>query len=156
MAWNYQREETSFAPLPEGKYRIRVKAVEKAESAKGNEMLVFQFEVSGSSKVIYHYITFLPNNPSVTNGQLTQFFDSFKDIQDGDFNFINWIGKVGACKIKHEEYNGEKRERISYFIKADKQSDLPPWKEVGDGNVSPSITSGTGFAPVESGYDVPF
>ena len=117
-------------------------------------MLVFQFDVSGSSKVIYHYITFLPNNPSVTNGQLTQFFDSFKDIQDGDFNFINWIGKVGACKIKHEEYNGEKRERISYFIKADKQKDLPPWQEVG--TVSSSVTAGTGFAPADSGYDVPF
>lgn len=156
MAWNYQREETSFAPLPEGKYRIRVRAVEKAESKSGNEMLVFQFDVSGSGKVIYHYITFLPNNPSVTNGQLTQFFDSFKDIQDGDFNILNWVGKVGAAKIKHEEYNGEKRERISYFIKADKQSDLPPWQEVGEGNISPSVTAGTGFAPVESGYDMPF
>ena len=156
MAWNYQREETSFAPLPEGKYRIRVRAVEKAESKSGNEMLVFQFDVSGSGKVIYHYITFLPNNPSVTNGQLTQFFDSFKDIQDGDFNILNWVGKVGAAKIKHEEYNGEKRERISYFIKADKQNDLPPWQEVGEGNVSPSVTAGTGFAPAESGYDIPF
>ena len=156
MAWNYQREETSFAPLSEGKYRIRVRAVEKAESKSGNEMLVFQFDVSGSGKVIYHYITFLPNNPSVTNGQLTQFFDSFKDIQDGDFNILNWVGKVGAAKIKHEEYNGEKRERISYFIKADKQNDLPPWQEVGEGNISPSITAGTGFAPANSEYDVPF
>lgn len=154
MAWNYQREETSFAPLPEGKYRIRIKAVEKAESKSGNEMLVFQFEVSGSGKVLYHYITFLPNNPSVTNGQLTQFFDSFKDIQDGDFNMLNWIGKVGACKIKHEEYNGEKRERISYFIKADKQKDLPPWQE--SGTASPSVTAGTGFVPADSGYNVPF
>ena len=35
MAWNYQREETSFAPLPEGKYRIRVSGVEKAQSKNG-------------------------------------------------------------------------------------------------------------------------
>ena len=155
MAWNYQREESNgFAPLPEGKYRIRVKSVEKAESSKGNEMLVFQFDVSGSNSTLYHYITFLPNNPSVTNGQLTQFFDSFKDIQDGDFNMLNWIGKVGACKVKHETYNGEPRARISYFIKADKQGDLPPWQEVG--TVSSSVTAGTGFAPADSGYDVPF
>lgn len=154
MAWNYQREETSFAPLPEGKYRIRIKGVEKAQSRNGNEMLVFQFDVSGSNKTLYHYITFLPNNPQVTNGQLTQFFDSFKDIKDGDFDFLNWVGKVGAAKIKHEEYNGETRERISYFIKADKQNDLPPWQEVG--TVSSSVTAGTGFAPADSGYDVPF
>ena len=154
MAWNYQREESNgFEPLPEGKYRVRVKAVEKAQSQKGNEMLVFQFDVSGSNKTLYHYITFLPNNPQVTNGQLTQFFDSFKDIKDGDFDFLNWVGKVGACKIKHELYNGEKRERISYFIKADKQKDLPAWQE---GSNAAPVTTGTGFASSDTGYDVPF
>jgi hypothetical protein len=29
--------------------------------------------------------------------------------------------------IKHREYNGKKTEDVSYFIKADKQDDLPPW-----------------------------
>lgn len=146
MAWDYQREEQHFEPLPEGRYRIRVRSVEKAMSSKGNDMLVFQFDVSGSNKVIYYYLVFMADRPEITNGKLTQFFDSFKDIADGDFNTANWVGKVGACMIKHEEYQGEKRERISYFIKADKQGDLPPWKEGG--------TKGTGFAPAP--YDVPF
>ena len=146
MAWDYQREEQHFEPLPEGKYRIRVKSVEKAMSSKGNDMLVFQFDVSGSNKVIYYYLVFMADRPEITNGKLTQFFDSFKDIKDGDFNTANWVGKVGACMIKHEDYQGEKRERISYFIKADKQGDLPSWKEGG--------TKGTGFAPAQ--YDVPF
>lgn len=131
MAWDYHREEQHFEPLPEGKYRIRVRAVEKAMSSKGNDMLVFQFDVSGSNKVLYYYLVFMSDRPEITNGKLTQFFDSFKDIKDGDFNTANWVGKVGACMIKHELYNGEKRERISYFIKADKQDDLPPWKEAG-------------------------
>ena len=146
MAWDYQREEQHFEPLPEGRYRIRVRSVEKAMSSKGNDMLVFQFDVSGSNKVLYYYLVFMADRPEITNGKLTQFFDSFKDIEDGDFNTAHWVGKVGACMIKHEDYQGEKRERISYFIKADKQSDLPPWKEGG--------TSGTGFAPAQ--YDVPF
>lgn len=146
MAWDYQREEQHFEPLPEGKYRIRVRSVEKAMSSKGNDMLVFQFDVSGSNKVIYYYLVFMADRPEITNGKLTQFFDSFKDIADGDFNTANWVGKVGACMIKHEDYQGEKRERISYFIKADKQSDLPPWKEGG--------AKGTDFAPTP--YDVPF
>lgn len=146
MAWDYQREEQHFEPLPEGRYRIRVRSVEKAMSSKGNDMLVFQFDVSGSNKVIYYYLVFMADRPEITNGKLTQFFDSFKDIKDGDFNTAHWVGKVGACMIKHEDYQGEKRERISYFIKADKQGDLPPWKEGG--------TSGTGFAPAQ--YDVPF
>lgn len=153
MAWSYQREETSFAPLPEGKYRIRVKEVEKAESKSGNEMLVFQFDVSGSAKTIYYYLVFMPDRPEITNGKLTQFFDSFKDIPDGDFNLQNWVGKVGAAMIKHEEYNGEKRERISYFIKADKQDSLPPWQE----DNSAPIGSGKAFVEVAATeYDVPF
>ena len=152
MAWNYQREETSFAPLPEGKYRIRVSGVEKAQSKNGNEMLVLKFDVSGSAKTLYYYIVFMPDKPEITNGKLTQFFDSFKDIKDGDFDILNWVGKVGACMIKHELYNGEKRERISYFIKADKQKDLPPWQEA----TTSSVTAGTAFAPTASGYDVPF
>lgn len=147
MAWNYQREETSFEPLPEGKYRIRIKGVEKAVSQNGNDMLVFQFDVSGSNKTLFYYLVFMNDRPEITNGKLTQFFDSFKDIKDGDFEILNWIGKVGACMIKHEVYNGEKRERISYFIKADKQDSLPPWQEGPSGGEA-------GFTP--TGYDVPF
>ena len=149
MAWNYQREETQFAPLPEGKYRIRIKSVEKALSSKGNDMLVFQFEVSGSNKILFYYLVFLNDKPEITNGKLTQFFDSFKDIKDGDFNILNWVGKIGACMIKHEDYQGEPRERISYFIRADKQDSLPPWQEG-------SPAGDAGFAPVEGRYDMPF
>lgn len=129
MAWSYKREEQTFQPIPEGTYRIRIKSAEKAMSKKGNDMLAFQFEVSGSSQVLYHYITFLDNNPEITNRMLTQFFDSFAGIPEGDFNMKQWIGKVGACKVKHEEYNGNQQAKISYFISADKQDDLPPWRE---------------------------
>ena len=63
MAWSYEREERQeFAPIPEGKYRIRVKAVEKTVSNAGNEMLSFQFDVSGTNSILFHHITFLPNN----------------------------------------------------------------------------------------------
>ena len=148
MGWSYQREEQHFEPLPEGKYRIRIKAVEKAVSQNGNDMLAFQFDVSGSNKVLYYYLVFLSDKPEITNGKLTQFFDSFKDIKEGDFDILNWIGKVGACMIKHDEYQGEKKERISYFIKADKQDDLPPWQE------GPSGGAGA-FQPADD-YDIDF
>ena len=128
MAWEYKREEQTFAPLPEGKYRVRIKEADKAKSSKGNDMLILQLEVSGSTKILYHYITFMPDKAEMTNRMLTAFFDSFKDISEGDFNMNNWIGKIGAVKIKHEEYNGEMSEKISYFIASDKQDDLPPWK----------------------------
>lgn len=132
MAWQFKREENNNfdTNIPEGPHRIRIKAAEKAKSKSGNDMLTLQFDVSGYNEVIYHYITFMKDRPEITNRMLTQFFDSFKDIQDGDLNINNWIGKVGACKVKHEEYNGNTNAKIHYFIHKDKQGNLPVWKEV--------------------------
>lgn len=132
MAWEYKREENSFPLLPEGSYRIRIREATKAVSKKGNDMLTFQFDVSGRNDLLYHYITFMKDKPEMTNRLLTQFFDSFRDIKEGDFNLANWVGKVGACKVKHEEsdYNGGTTQaKISYFIPEDKQDSLPPWSE---------------------------
>ena len=148
MAWNYSREETRFELLPEGKYRVRIKSAEKAVSSKGNDMLILQLEVSGSTRVLFHYIVFLTDRPEITNRMLTQFFDSFKDIPEGDFDMSHWIGKVGAVKIKHEEYNDDMREKINYFISADKQDDLPPWK-----NPDGSIPNKDGWFEIPAGSD---
>lgn len=151
MAWEFKREESEFQVLPEGKYRIRIKSADKAVSKNGNDMLALQFEVSGSNTILYHYIVFMNDRPEITNRMLTQFFDSFKDIEDGDFDMSHWIGKVGACRVKHDEYNGNTSAKVHYFIKADKQDDLPPWKEPsnGAGGDAPE------YVPVDDG-DLPF
>lgn len=152
MAWEFKREESQFQVLPVGKYRIRIKSADKAVSKNGNDMLALQFEVSGSNTILYHYIVFMNDRPEITNRMLTQFFDSFKDIEDGDFDMSHWIGKVGACQVKHEEYNGNTNAKLHYFIKADKQDDLPPWKEPdnsGAGGDAPE------YVPVDDA-DLPF
>lgn len=130
--WDFQREEQTFEVLPEGDYRVRIASAEKAQSKAGNDMLVLQFDVSGHKQMLWHYIVFMKDRPEITNRMLTQFFDSFKDIKDGDFNIQNWVGKVGACRVKHEEYQGSPSAKIKFFIKADRQSDLPPWQEPND------------------------
>ena len=158
MAWSYQREEQGgfSTRIPEGRIRIRVKSAEKAQSKSGNDMLVLQFEVSGYPDVIYHYISFLEDKPEITNRMLTQFFDAFKDIEDGNFNMQSWVGKVGAACIKHEEYNGNTNAKISYFVSADKQGELPAWREPehsGNGGGQPE----GGFMDVPDGADeIPF
>ena len=134
MAWNFKRDEQTFeTKIPEGEHRIRIKSAEKSVSKTGNDMLTLQFEVSGFDATIYHYIVFLQDRPEITNRNLTRFFDSFKGIPEGDLNTANWIGKVGACRIKHEEYNGNKNAKIDYFISADKAENLPAWKEPDNG-----------------------
>ena len=133
--WNYQRDEsTSFKPIPEGDHRIRIKSAERKESKTGKQMLAFEFEVSGYNSKIFHNIVFLPDRPEITNRSLTQFFDSFKDIPEGEFELAKWVGKVGACKVKHEEYNGNTNAKVAWFIHKDKQGDLPPWKEPENGS----------------------
>lgn len=149
--WEYKREEQSFEQVPVGKHRIRVLSAEKAISSKGNDMLALQFEVSGMNNILYHYIVFLNDRPEITNRMLTSFFDSFKDIKEGDFNMQNWIGKVGACKVTVDK-NDPDRTRLSYFISADKQTDLPAWKE-------PSASMGRAVADAGMQFaeeDIPF
>ena len=152
MSWDYQREESKgFEIIPEGKHRIRVKSAEKAISKNGNDMLALQFEVSGYASTLYHYIVFMNDKPEITNRMLTQFFDSFKDIPEGDFDTSHWVGKVGACVVKHEEYNGDNTAKIRYFVSKDKQDDLPPWKSVNDVPTTPE-----GFIDVPEDADLPF
>lgn len=148
MAWNYQREERQFDVIPEGAHRIRIESAEKVQSKSGRDMLAFQFAVSGSTQTLYHYIVFLQDRPEITNRQLTQFFDSFKGIKDGDFDTRNWIGQVGACVVKHEEYNGQTQARVHYFISGKKQDELPAWQE------GRAVTAATGFVPVDTNIDV--
>ena len=149
MAWEFKREEsTGFEVIPEGKHRIRIKSAAKEISKNGNDMLALQFSVSGYDATLYHYIVFLCDRPEITNRMLTQFFDSFKDIPEGEFDTSKWIGKVGACTVKHEEYNGEKKAKIGYFIHKDKQDDLPPWKEGASGE---GVANGD--LPFEMGED---
>ena len=149
MAWEYKREESQFQQLPEGRYRIRVRSAEKAISKKGNDMLALQFDVSGSRQVLYHYIVFLDDRPEITNRMLTQFFDSFADIEDGNFNMATWIGKVGACQVKHDE---DGRARLQYFLRSKQQDTLPPWKEPDGGQKVE--TDEDGFMKVAQG-DLP-
>lgn len=146
MAWQFKREEQKFDIIPEGRHRIRIKSAETAMSKSGNDMITFQFEVSGHRGILYHYITFINDKPEVTNRMLTQFFDSFAGIPEGDFDMSNWIGKVGACTVKHEEYDGTERAKVGYFISADKAKNLPEWKNP-DGSTPPKVDA-DGFMDV--------
>lgn len=153
MGWQYERTESEgFAQVPVGKHRVRIKEVTAEKSKSGNDMLKIILEVSGTNLLLFHYITFLNDRPEITNRMLTNFFDSFKDIQEGNFKFTQWAGKVGACMVSPDKNDADKT-RLSYFIAADKQDELPPWQE-------PSNSGGgvpDGFEEVTpSDDDLPF
>ena len=159
MSWNYQRDEsTGFKPIPVGDHRIRIESAEKAQSKSGKDMLSLKFQVSGQSGKLFHYIVFLPDRPEITNRNLTQFFDAFPGIGDGNFNIQSWVGQVGACHVKHEDYNGNPSAKVQYFIKAEKQADLPAWVEPeNSGDAMMGATSGPSVnVPAGVDEDVPF
>ena len=135
MDWNYKRDESKgeFMPIPEGPHRIRIVSAEKAVASTGTQMLTIKFDVSGYKGKLWHNICFLPDRPEITNRNLTQFFDSFKDIAEGEKDLAKWVGKVGAAQVKHRAYNGKTKVDVDYFIPKDKQANLPPWKEPENG-----------------------
>ena len=88
------------------------------------------------------------DDPKKTNQSIGSFFDSF-GITDYDLShYRNWIGKVGAVRVKHEEYNGTTSAKVAYCISRAKQDKLPEAKF--NGGSAP-------MAPVEiNDSDLPF
>lgn len=150
--WNFNAadyEEQNFKPIPIGDHRVRIASAEEQTSNSGRQMIKLVLDVSGYSATIWHFIVFMPENQKLTNQKLGELWNSF-GIPQGNFNLNSWVGKVGAAKVKHEDYNGEPTAKISYFINKSKQDKLPAWQETGNTNVS------IDFTPVDETGDLPF
>lgn len=151
MAWEFKREEQNFSIIPEGVHRVRIDEAERQVSKSGKDMIKLTLAVSGYNSHLFHYIVFLPDRPEITNRNLTQLFDSFTGIKPGDCNEVNWVGKVGAAKVKHEEYNGDMVPRVGYFIKASKAKNLPAWQEP-ENSDKPPVSKPAPGAAGEAGF----
>ena len=153
--WNFNAndyEEQSFKPIPVGDHRMRIASAEEQTSSTGKQMIKIVLDVSGHNATIWHFIVFMPENQKLTNQKLGELWNSF-GIPQGDFHLNNWVGKVGAAKVKHEEYNGEMTPKIAYFINKDRQEKLAAWQE------PPSRASLTGvgtLTPVSNEDDLPW
>ena len=145
-------EEQSFKPIPIGDHRVRIASAEEQTSSSGRPMIKLVLDVSGHNATIWYFIVFMTDNPKLTNQKLGEFWDCF-GIQQGNLNLNSWVGKVGAAKVKHEDYNGEPNAKVAYFIKKDRQEKLPAWKEP-----SNTSASGGGFEeiPTPTDDDLPF
>lgn len=158
--WNFDESQVEERPsevVPVGKHRVRVESAEETMSSKGNDMIKVVMQVSGMAAKLFHYIVFMPDNTAFTNTRLSEFWDSF-GIPKGNLNTATWAGKIGACKVKHEDYNGEPSAKVSYFLKKKDQDALPAWTEPqGIASVSGASVSGTqDFAAVEDDGENPF
>ena len=150
--WNFNAadyEEQSFKPIPVGDFRVRIALAEEQTSGNGRQMIKLTLDVSGYSSTLWHYIVFMPENQKLTNQKLGELWNSF-GIPQGNFNLQQWVGKVGAAKVKHEDYNGEPTAKVAYFINKDKQDKLPAWQEPN------KSTGGFEEIPTPTDDDLPF
>ncbi len=156
--WNFNKnevEEQSYDLIPVGDHRVRIKDAEETKSKSGNDMIKLTLEVSGYHSTIWYYLVFMPDNSKLTNTKLSQLWESF-GINEGNMDVQNWVGKVGAARVKHEIYQGEPQPRISYFKTQKQQEKIPPWKEPENSSSSAPSSSGFEQVSVDTDDDLPF
>lgn len=124
-----QYEEKDFSILPEGDYRVRITDVVEKTFKSGNEGLEITLAVNGSKSHLWFYLVINQADPKQTNQRIGAFFDSFGITNPNLAAYKGWVGKVGAVKVKHDEYNGEKSAKVAYCINKKNQDKLPAWVE---------------------------
>lgn len=143
MAFNFtfnpnEYEVQEFVLIPEGDIRVRIADVVEKTFNSGNSGFEITLDVSGYSAKLWQYIIIDPNDSKKTNQRLGAFFDSF-GITHYDLNaFKSWIGKIGAVRVFHDEYNGNKNAKVKFVIARKRQDSLPAWKEPNGGSQAQS------------------
>jgi len=149
---SYQREETEKASAITGKHRVVI--VEAFDDktgpnskAPGTPMIVVKVRPSGR----HFSVTYRIVKNDWFNRNMTEFFDAFPEIKDGDFNFLSWVGAEGAAIFK-EGNNGYTE--IAKFISPERAASLPPFE--GEKPERQSITTLTDEDDSSDDDDLPF
>ena len=129
--WNYdpsQYEEKNFEIIPVGDYRARISDVVVKTFNSGNSGYEITLDINGYNSKMWFYLVLDASNPAQTNQRIGDFFNSFGITNPAMGTGKQWIGTVGAVRVKHEQYNGENRAKVAYCIARNRQEKLAPWK----------------------------
>ena len=147
-----QYEEQDFQLIPAGDHRVRIFDVAERTFNSGNEGYEITLSVNGHRSKLWFYLVLDRNDPKKTNQRIGDFFNSFGITDPNLGSGRQWVGKIGAVRVKHEEYNGNMSAKVAYVINRKNQDKLAPWK---DNSGTPAPTAGfqaTTVAP----EDLPF
>lgn len=121
MDWGYQRESSKIDAV-KGKRRCVIVDVEEGTSkSSGLPMITITVRPSGTK---FKVKTYLVKNDNF-NKNATSFFDAFPEIEEGDFNFISWIGCEGAAEFGEDDQGYTK---LKWFLNSEKSEGLPPFE----------------------------
>lgn len=134
---SYQREETERESTITGKHRVVITEAGEAltgpkSKVPGTPMIVVKLRPSGKNFSVTHRIV----KNDYFNRNMTQFFDAFPEITEGDFNFLSWVGAEGAAMFKEGK---DGYTELSYFLDPVRAADLPAF--VGNKPEKQTITS---------------
>ena len=127
-AWTYNSNDynaRNFAPIPEGDYRVTITDVTEELFNSGNEGFKITLDVPNHKSKLWYYLVLDPCNSKKTNQRIGMFFDSFA-IQDEDLShYLNWIGRDGAVRVRHNQYNGEIKAGVAFCLSRSQQKKFP-------------------------------
>ena len=118
---DYKREADDNSGVV-GKQRCVITDVEETESKTSHKpMLVISVRPSGCRFTVKTYIV----KNEYFNRNMTQFFDSFVEIGDGNFSFMEWIGAEGGALFETDDAGYL---RVKRFLSPMQIENLPPFE----------------------------
>ena len=123
-----QYEEKNFAIIPVGDYRARVADVVEKTFSSGNQGYEITLDINGHNSKVWMYLVLDASNPQQTNQRIGDFFNSFGITNPAMGTGKQWIGSIGAVRIKHEDYQGNTTAKVAYVIARNRQDKLPTWQ----------------------------
>lgn len=152
--WNFdpsQYNERDFAIIPAGDHRVRISEVVEKTFNSGNNGFEITLEVNGHNSRLWFYLVLDQSNPQQTNQRIGEFFNSFGISNTMLGNGKQWVGAVGAVRVKHEEYNGSQQAKVAYCIARSRQDKLAPWNSnnTAPTTAAPSMSFNTNDLPFD-------
>lgn len=154
--WTYdpsQYEEKNFEIIPVGDYRARIADVTEKTFKSGNQGYEITLDINGKNSKLWMYLVLDASNPAQTNQRIGDFFNSFGITNPAMGTGKQWIGAVGAVRVKHEQYEGETSAKVAYVIARNRQDKLAPWQNP---TTAPNTAVPTNPASGIADGDLPF
>lgn len=155
LSWNFdpsQYQEKNFDIIPAGDYRARISDVVTKTFSSGNAGYEITLDINGHNSKLWMLLVLDPSNVAQTNQRIGDFFNSFGITNPAMGTGKQWIGSVGAVRVKHEAYNGENRAKVAYCINRARQDKLPAWQ----GSPASATAAAPQMEPVVDPDDLPF
>ena len=126
--WNYDANDYSarnFAPIPEGDYRVTITDVTEELFNSGNEGFKITLDVPNYKSKLWYYLVLDPRDSKKTNQRIGMFFDSFAIRDENLSHYEDWIGRDGAVRVRHSQYNGEIKAGVAFCLSRSQQKKFP-------------------------------